>query len=126
MLPESFYQIPNHESIIQITTSGLTGTHIKTLWSIFIFIIDDNKVVIPFEDFSDAEKDLKFNKSIKLTIRNADVENERNNNLPGIGYLISGDGLFIDKGPIFDQVREKYPRAINALIVTVNQCKQML
>lgn len=126
MIPESFYQIPNYESIVTITSSSLKGTHVKNLWNIYLFITNEGKLLIPFESFSATEEDLGFNKAVKLSIRNAEVENEQNNNLPGVGFIVHGDGRFLSSGAEFELIKEKYPRAISVMEVAIRKCAQML
>lgn len=126
MLPAVFYHLPDYTSIVTITSLGMQGEHIKTLWNIYLFLTADDRLLIPFEDFSNIEQDLQFNKRIKIAIRNAEVENEKNHNSPGIGFLISGEGRFIDSGADFDMVKTKYPRAYSAMEVVIHKCKQML
>lgn len=126
MIPESFYQIPNYESIVTITSSSLKGTHVKNLWNIYLFITSEGKLLIPFESYSTTEEDLGFNNQVKLSIRNAEIENEQNNNLPGIGYIVHGTGRFLSAGAEFEMIRIKYPRAISVMEVVIKKCTQML
>ena len=126
MLPADFYHLPEYTSIVTITTLGMQGEHIKTLWNIYLFITEDDRLLIPFEDYSNTENDIKFNTHVKIAIRNSEVENRNNKNYPGIGFLLSGEAKFVDFGTEFDMIKTKYPRAYSAMEVTIHKCKQML
>ena len=64
-----------------------------------------------------------FAKNVLLTLGTKEIEGKMG---PGTGYFIKGTARFMDSGPAFDMMKQKFSWANRVLEVTVSSVKQTI
>ena len=70
-----------------------------------------------------TEKKTLLNNKVLLTIATKELDGRMG---PGTGYLLEGTARFMNLGPEFDMMKEKYSFLTRVLEVTISSMKQTL
>ena len=125
MLNEKLLEVLSHPSdgIVAIVTQGKDEPHVVNTWNSYIYVTEDDKLLIPSAGMSKTEKNIEANSKIKLTIGSREVQGKM---YKGTGFLITGTGNFIKSGANFDLMKEKFEWARAALEITVESTTQTI
>ena len=96
---------------------GNWGEYLRTVG------IREDMIVLPAGRYQRTEQNLRSNKRIQLLLASKKVQGTRT---PGQGYLIEGSGEVQSSGPLFDEVKAKFPWARGALVIQVEKVTAQL
>ena len=127
MLSEKFYDVISHEGSVSITSWTKEGAHVACTWNTYLQVTKEGKyekILIPAAGMTSIENDVKKNDEVILTMAARQVEGF--DGYQGTGFRIIGKAEFLDEGEYFTKVNQKYPFANRALVVRVEEAKQLL
>lgn len=125
-LNDSVKKVIENSEIITIATNGKKGLHLVATWSEYVKSLDVNDgktIVIPAGGYIQTEKNLKENDRVELLVGSKKVQGKRG---MGTGYRLNGHAEMITKGALMDVVKSKFPWARAALVIKVDDAKQLL
>lgn len=124
MLSEKFYDVLKHEGVVSIVSWGSDEPHIVNTWNSYLVITPDERILIPAYAMRKTEKNIKQNNKLKLALGSKDVLGYKD--YQGTGFVIEGTGSYLESGPEFEMMKEKFSFLTRVLVVTVTSAKQML
>lgn len=123
MLPEKFLQVLAHEGVVAIASQSSDGRpHVVNTWNSYIHV-QDERLFIPVGGMVRTEKNILENRNVLLTLGSREVQGKHG---PGTGFLITATAEFVDDGPEFEIVKNRFAWARAALIVTIEKLEQTL
>jgi len=123
-LSEKFRDVIKHEGVVSIVSWGEGEPHVVNTWNSYLVITEDERILIPVYGFRKTEKNININNQLKLTLGSREVLGYKD--YQGTGFLINGTGRFINSGPEFDMMKEKFSFPNRVLEITVTSAKQTL
>lgn len=111
------------DAALSIVTQGQDGPHVVNSWNSYIQINKEDKLLIPAGRMFKTENNIKNNNNILLTITNREVEGKT---YKGTGFFIKAIADFVTEGPDFEMVKEKFPWARAALVISIKTAEQTL
>jgi hypothetical protein len=122
-LPETLMEVLKHDGVVAIGTTGPEGQHMVNTWNSYIQIAGDGRLLIPAGYMHKTEANLATDARVLVTLGSSKV---RGMNAMGTGFLLTGTGTFVFKGPDFDAVKSRFKWARAALAITVDSATQTL
>lgn len=110
------------DAALTLVTEGPGGAHLANTWNSYVQIQGD-RLFIPASRMRQTEDNLRLNPRIQLSVANREVQGL---SYKGTGFIIEGTGVFLEEGPEYEAVRERFPWARAALAVTVIRAEQKL
>ncbi|WP_297599315.1 pyridoxamine 5'-phosphate oxidase family protein [uncultured Cetobacterium sp.] len=123
MFNEKFLEAISHEGVVSIVTTGPEEAHVSNSWNSYLTLVDGNKILIPAAAMIVTERNINFNKKVKLTLGSHEVMGYR---YMGTGFLVEGTAKFLKSGEYFDMMKEKFSFLTRVLEITVTSYKQTL
>lgn len=113
-----FHEVWEETEFVAIVTNGEHGPHMAGTWGDYVrkLGIRGDTIVIPAGGFRQTEQNLERDNRIKMMIASHKVPGS---NAPGQGLEMQGTGTIVSIGPLFDEVKQKFPWARAALVVQV-------
>lgn len=124
MLTEKFYEVLKHEGVVSIVSWGADEPHVVNTWNSYLVVTADERILIPAYAMRKTEKNVNQNNKIKMALGSKNVIGY--NNYQGTGFVIEGTGSFVESGPEYDMMKEKFSFLTRVLEITVTSAKQML
>lgn len=122
-LKDKFYEVLQHEGVVAIMSWGIEP-HMVNTWNSYVVVTEDERLLIPAYGFRKTEKNVNVNNRVKLTLGSKDVLGYKD--YQGTGFVVDGIARYIESGPEFDAMKEKFSFLSRVFEVTVNSAKQML
>jgi len=122
-LSEKFHEVLLHEGVVSIMSWGVEP-HLVNTWNSFIVVTEDERILIPAYGFRKTEKNIIANNSVQLTLGTKNVLGYKD--YPGTGFLVKGVASYIESGPEYDMMKNKFSFLTRVLEVRVESAKQML
>jgi hypothetical protein len=123
-LTEKFLDVIKHEGVVSIVSWAENEPHVINTWNSYLFITDDERILIPAAGMRITQKNIEKNSKVKLTVGSKEVLGYKD--YQGTGFLIEGTGDFIISGNEFDSMHQKFPFLSRVLEITVSSIKQTL
>jgi hypothetical protein len=123
MLNEKLLEIIDHEGVTSIVSWNENAAHISNTWNSYVRVTGDDRLLIPAAGMQETQKNIGLNPSVKLTLASREVQGTR---YLGAGYLIEGTAAFLESGPEYDMMKEKFPFLSRVLAVTIESARQTL
>ncbi|MDP4128067.1 MAG: pyridoxamine 5'-phosphate oxidase family protein [Bacillota bacterium] len=123
MIPEKLLEILKHEGVVAIATQGEEGPHLVNTWNSYVQISESECLLIPAGFMKTTESNISKDNKVLITLGSREVEG---NHGPGTGFLIKGTATFQTSGSNFDVVKQRFPWARAALVVTITSATQTL
>lgn len=123
-LTAKFHEVLNHEGVVSITSWGEGEPHVVNTWNSFLVVTDDERILIPAAGFRKTQRNVEVNGKVKLTLGSRDVIGYRD--YQGCGFYIEGTAAYLESGPDFDLMKEKFPFLSRVLQVSVSLAKQTI
>ncbi len=122
MFNEKFLEVLTHEGVVAIVSCGDNGAHVVNTWNSYL-VIEDGKILIPAAGMRKTQKNVEQNQNVQITLGSKEVMGYRS---MGTGFLIEGTAEFIEAGPTYDKMKEKFAFLSRVLQITVTSAKQTL
>jgi hypothetical protein len=122
-LPEKFFKVLEHEGVVSIVSWGVEP-HVVNTWNSYLVVTDDGRILIPAYGMRKTEKNVLADNRVKLTLGSKEVIGYRD--YQGTGFLIDGTALYLESGPDFDMMKEKFSFPTRVIEVTVTAAKQTI
>ncbi|MCC8094063.1 MAG: pyridoxamine 5'-phosphate oxidase family protein [Tannerellaceae bacterium] len=123
-LPDKFMEVIKHEGVVAVVSWGEGEPHVVNTWNSFIVVTEDQRILILVYGFRKTEKNVNVNNRIKITLGTREVTGYKD--YPGTGFLINGTARFLNSGPEFDLMKEKFSFPNRVMEVTVASAKQTI
>jgi len=123
MIPEKLLEVFKYEGVVAIATQGEEGPHLVNTWNSYVQVTGDRGLVIPAGYMKTTEANIAKDNKVLITLASREVEG---NHGPGIGFLIKGTAAFQTSGSNFEDVKQRFPWARAALVVTITSATQTL
>ncbi|MGD9566911.1 MAG: pyridoxamine 5'-phosphate oxidase family protein [Sedimentibacter sp.] len=125
MINEKLTEILSHPSdgIVAIVTQGKEEPHVINTWNSYIYVTNDDKLLIPVGGMNRTEKNIVDNNNVWLTIGNREVQGKM---YKGTGFSIKGTARFIKDGTQFEMMKKKFDWIRAVLEVTIEKTTQTL
>jgi len=123
-LPEKFYDVLQHEGVVAIVSWGDNEPHVVNTWNTYLVVSEDEHILIPAYGMRKTEKNVTINHRVKLTLGSKEVLGYRD--YQGTGFLINGTASYIESGPTYDMMKEKFSFLTRVLDITVTDIKQTI
>lgn len=123
MKPEKFFEVLKHEGVTAIATQGPKGPHLVNTWNSYIEVTPEESLLIPAGYMNKTEENIKNDSRILLTVGSREVAGFHG---PGTGFLIQGTASFLNEGPKYEKLKQKFPWARAALEVHAETITQTL
>jgi hypothetical protein len=81
-------------------------------------------ILIPAYGFRKTEKNVQVNNKVKLTLGSKEVLGYKD--YQGAGFAIEGRANYIESGPVYNLMKNKFSFLTRVFEVTVDSAKQML
>ncbi|NMA68479.1 MAG: pyridoxamine 5'-phosphate oxidase family protein [Desulfitobacterium sp.] len=118
MLTEKFHDVLKHEGVVTVVSWGTSlEPHIANTWNSYLVVTNDERILIPAAGFRKTEKNINANNKVKLSLGTKEVKGF--NDYQGTGFIIEGTAKFVESGPEYDLMKEKYPFMNRVLEITV-------
>ena len=122
-LSEKFLDVLKHEGVVSITSWGVE-THVVNTWNSYLVITEDERILIPAYGMRKTQKNVDVNNKVKLTLGSKDVLGYKG--YQGSGFLIEGIAKYLESGPEFDMMKEKFSFLTRVVEITVTSAKQTI
>ena len=123
MLTEKFFEVINLEGVVSIVSWGEDEPHVVNTWNSYLNVTTDERILIPAAGMRRTQKNIEQNNKVKVTLGSKEVMGYK---YPGTGFLIEGLASFVESGPEFEMMKEKFPFLSRVLEITVTSAKQTL
>ncbi len=123
MIPDKMMQVLKCEGVVAIVTMGADGPHVVNTWNNYIYVTENEHLLIPVGGMVRTEANLETNNRLWVTLGSREVEG---NNGPGTGFLIKGTAAFLKSGEPFDIVKRRFSWARAAMEITILSVTQTL
>jgi len=124
MFTEKFFDVLKEEGVVSIVSWGKDEPHVVNTWNSFLVVTSDERILIPAAGMRRTEKNINENNKIKMALGSKEVLGYKD--YPGTGFVIEGTSKYLESGPEFDMMKEKFSFLTRVLEVTVTSAKQML
>lgn len=124
MLNEKFKEVLAKEGVVSIVSWADGEPHIVNTWNSYLVVTEDERILIPAYAMRKTEKNLLKNNKLKMAVGSKEVLGYKD--YQGTGFIVEGSGKFIENGPEFDLMKNKFSFLTRVLEVTVVSAKQML
>ena len=124
MLTENFYEVLKNEGVVSIVSWGIDEPHIVNTWNSYLVVTEDERILIPAYAMRRTEKNVGVNNKVKIALGSREVLGY--NDYQGTGFVVEGTAAYLESGPEFDMMKEKFSFLTRVLEVTVTSAKQML
>lgn len=124
MLNEKFHEILKNEGVVSIVSWGIGEPHIVNTWNSYLVVTEDERILVPAYAMRKTEKNTLQNAKVKMSLGSKDVLGF--NDYQGTGFIIEGEGRFIESGSEYDLMKEKFSFLTRVMEITVKSAKQML
>jgi len=111
------------DSALALATNGPEGAHLVNSWNSYVQLYQEEMLLIPAGRMVVTEANLERDNRILMTICHRDVEGKQ---YKGSGFLLKGEGSFVQEGEAYKLVKEKFPWARAALVIKVTEAEQTL
>ena len=119
---EKFFEVINHEGVVSIVSWGIDEPHVVNTWNSYLVITEDERILIPAYGMRKTQKNIVVNNKVKLTLGSKDVLGYKL--YQGCGFLIEGIAKYLESGPEFDLMKEKFSFLTRVVEITVTSAKQ--
>ena len=123
MFDERFMTVVSKEGVVAIVSCSDDEAHVVNTWNSYLAFPGENRMLIPVYGMRKTQKKVEKNNNVLLTLGTKEIEGKMG---PGTGYLISGTARFMNSGPEFDMMKQKFSWANRVLEVTVSSVKQTI
>ena len=123
MFDERFMTVVSKEGVVAIVSCSDDEAHVVNTWNSYLVFPGENRMLIPVYGMRKTQKKVEKNNNVLLTLGTKEIEGKMG---PGTGYLISGTARFMNSGPEFDLMKQKFSWANRVLEVTVSSVKQTI
>lgn len=124
MLSEKFYDVLKNEGVVSIVSWGVDEPHIVNTWNSYLVVTPDERILIPAYAMRKTEKNLTQKNTLKIALGSKNVVGY--NDYQGTGFVVEGTGKYLESGPEFEMMKEKFSFLTRVLEVTVTSATQML
>jgi peroxiredoxin len=124
MLSEKLFEVLKHEGVVSIVSWGVDEPHVVNTWNSYLVVTADERILIPAYAMHRTEKNTIQNNKVKMTFGSKDVLGYKD--YQGTGFVVEGTAKFVEAGPEFDRMKEKFSFLTRVLEITVTASKQML
>lgn len=124
MLSEKFFEVLKDEGVVSIVSWGEDEPHIVNTWNSYLVITPDERILVPAYAMRKTEKNLKLNNKLKMALGSRNVVGY--NNYQGTGFVLEGTGEYLESGPEYEMMKERFSFLTRVLAITVTSAKQML
>lgn len=107
---------------LTLVTEGEEGAHLANSWNSYLEV-DGDRLLLPAGGMKTTGRNLAARPDILLSITNREVQGLT---YKGTGFLIRGRGEMKSEGPEYERIRERFPWARVALVITVTEVTQTL
>ena len=121
---EKFFEVINHEGVVSIVSWGIDEPHVVNTWNSYLVITEDERILIPAYGMRKTQKNIVVNNKVKLTLGSKDVLGYKL--YQGCGFLIEGIAKYLESGPEFDLMKEKFSFLTRVVEITVTSAKQTI
>ena len=123
MFTDKFREVIKKEGIVSIVSCSDGEAHVVNAWNSYLATPDNERLFIPAWKMRKTEKKTLKNNKVLLTIGTKELDGRIG---PGAGYLLEDTARFINSGPEFDMIKNKFSFLTRVLEVTVTSLKQTL
>ncbi|MGC8494450.1 MAG: pyridoxamine 5'-phosphate oxidase family protein [Syntrophobacteraceae bacterium] len=123
MLTEGFRSVIGKEGVVAIVSCSDGEAHVVNTWNSYLVIPDEERIFIPAAKMRKTEKKTLKNNKVLLTVGTKELQGRMG---PGTGYLLEGTARFLDSGPEFEMMKNKFSFLTRVLEVTVTSITQTL
>jgi len=124
ILTAKFLEVVNHEGVVSIVSWGTDVPHVVNTWNSYLVITEDERILIPAAGMRKTQQNVEVNNKVKLTLGSRDVLGYKD--YQGCGFLIEGTAKYLESGPEFDLMKEKFSFLTRVLEITVTSAKQKI
>ena len=123
MFDERFMTVVSNEGVVSIVSCSDNEAHVVNTWNSYLAFPGEERILIPVYGMRKTQKKVEQNPNVLLTLGTKEVEGKMG---PGTGYLIKGTAKFMNSGPEFDTMKQKFSWANRVLEVTVLSVNQTI
>lgn len=121
---ETFLKVMQHEGPATIVTINAHPASIVSTWMSYIKLdVTNQQMFIPAGGMHSIENDFQVDNHVTVVVASHDVIGTEG---LGAGFYVHGEGSFLAEGPIFDEMKEKFPWLRKVLQVKVNDVEQKI
>ena len=123
MFDERLMTVVSKEEVVSIVSCSDDEAHVVNTWNSYLAFPGEDRILIPVYGMRKTQKKVEKNQNVLLTLGTKEVEGKMG---PGTGYLIKGKAKFMNSGPEFEMMKQKFSWANRVLEVTVSSVKQTI
>jgi hypothetical protein len=123
MFDERFMTVVSKEGVVSIVSCSDDEAHVVNTWNSYLAFPGEDRILIPVYGMRKTQKKVEKNQNVLLTLGTKEIEGKMG---PGTGYLIQGIAKFMNSGPEFDMMKQKFSWANRVLEITVSSVKQTI
>lgn len=123
MFIDKFREVLNKEGVVSIVSCANGEAHVVNTWNSYLVLPDENRILIPAWAMRKTEKNTLENSKVLLTVGSKEVEGLMG---LGTGFRLEGTARFINSGPEYNMMKEKFPFLTRVLEVTTTSLKQTI
>lgn len=119
-----FLEVLKHEGPVTIIAKNSQPLAVVSTWMSYIKVAADEKILyIPAAGMHSIENSFQNNNELLLTFGSKEVEGTEG---PGAGFYVTGKGIFLDSGKIYNEFKNKFPWIRKVLQVNVTRIEQKI
>lgn len=123
MFNAKFKEVVSNEGVVSLVSCADNEAHVVNTWNSYLVIPDEERILIPAYGMRKTESNVNSNNNVLLTLGSKEVEGRMGQ---GTGFLIKGTARYIDSGPEYDMMKEKFSFVTRVVEVTVTSVKQTI
>ncbi len=122
-IPQDLTAVLRHDGVVAIATLGLDGPHLVNTWNSYVRLTEDGRLLIPAGGMHHTEANLSHDAKVLVSLGSSQVAGQRG---PGTGFLIKGQAEFLNSGPDFEILKERFSWARAVLSIRMDSIAQTL
>lgn len=123
MITDLFLKVLAKEGVAPIVSWANGDAHVAATWNSYINVTPDRRLLIPAAGMRTTESNVDVNNRIKMVFGSKEIKGMHG---MGAGFALEGTARFLDEGPEFATMKEKFPFLNRVLEVTVTKLTQTL
>ena len=122
-IPQTLKDVLGKESIVAIASQGASGPHLINTWNSYVTLTDRGLFIMPAGRMGVTGENLLRDPRVLMTLGSREVQGLQ---YLGTGFSLRGLAYMEEEGPLFEQVKERFPWARAALVVRPEVITQTL
>lgn len=123
-MDKKFLEVLQHEGPVTMITLKARPVNVVSTWMSYLKVDPENELLYaPAAGMRSIENDFQTDQTLLLTFGSKEVEGTVG---PGAGFYVTGQGSFLESGPIYAEFKQTFPWVRKVLQVKITKIEQKI